>query len=97
MVDIRKLKSRAYVLLESLVALGTLVTICSLILTAIDTGRRQLVNSLYQQEVYNVAKMAVQTGESHLVLNGVEVSVQRTSRKLTVYHEGKEVIRIEKN
>ena len=84
-------------MLESLVALGTLVTICSLILTAIDTGRRQLVNSLYQQEVYNVAKMAVQTGESHLVLNGVEVLVQRTSRKLTVYHEGKEVIRIEKN
>ena len=97
MVDIRKLKSRAYVLLESLVALATLVTICSLILTAIDTGRRQLVNSLYQQEVYNVAKMAVQTGESHLELNEVEVSVQRTSRKLTVYHEGKEVIRIEKN
>ena len=61
-VDIRKLKSRAYVLLESLVALATLVTICSLILTAIDTGRKQLVNSLYQQEVYNVAKMAVQTG-----------------------------------
>ncbi|WP_318150621.1 competence type IV pilus minor pilin ComGE [Streptococcus parasuis] len=97
MVDIRKLKSRAYVLLESLVALATLVTICSLILTAIDTGRKQLVNSWYQQEVYNVAKMAVQTGESYLELNGVEVSVQRTSRKLTVYHEGKEVIRIEKN
>ena len=50
-VIIRKLKSRAYVLLESLVALA-LVTICDLILTAIDTGRRQLVNSLYQQEVY---------------------------------------------
>lgn len=97
MVDIRKLKSRAYVLLEGLVALATLVTICSLILTAIDTGRMQLVNSLYQQEVYNVAKMAVQTGESHLELNGVEVSVQRTSRELIVYHEGKEVIRIEKN
>ena len=84
-------------MLESLVALGTLVTICSLILTAIDTGRTQLVNSWHQQEVYNVAKMAVQTGESHLVLNGFEVLVQRTSRKLTVYHEGKEVIRIEKN
>ncbi len=78
-------------MLESLVALATLI------LTAIDTGRKQLVNSLYQQEVYNVAKMAVQTGESHLELNGVEVSVQRTSRELTVYHEGKEVIRIEKN
>ena len=84
-------------MLESLVALATLVTICSLILTAIDTGRKQLVNSLYQQEVYNVAKMAVQTGESQLELNGVEVSVLRTSRELTVYHEGKEVIRIEKN
>ncbi|WP_105096848.1 competence type IV pilus minor pilin ComGE [Streptococcus suis] len=96
MVAIRKQKNKAYILLESLVALATLVTICSLILTAVDTGRRRQAWELEQQEVLNLAQMAVQTGQDKLALNGVTVQVQRTDDKIIVYNEGKEVLSVVK-
>ncbi|HFR3838855.1 TPA: competence type IV pilus minor pilin ComGE [Streptococcus suis] len=82
MVAIRKQKNKAYILLESLVALATLVTICSLILSAVDAGRRRQVWELEQQEVFNLAQMAVQTKQDDLALNGVAVQVQRTAERV---------------
>ncbi|MFI3087544.1 competence type IV pilus minor pilin ComGE [Streptococcus sp. 2022WUSS037] len=96
MVVIRKQKNKAYILLESLVALATLVTICSLILSAVDAGRRRQAWELEQQEVLNLAQMAVQTEQDNLALNGVTVQVQRTADKMTVFHEGKEVLSVVK-
>ncbi|HFI0326754.1 TPA: competence type IV pilus minor pilin ComGE [Streptococcus suis] len=96
MVAIRKQKNKAYILLESLVALATLVTICSLILSAVDAGRRRQAWELEQQEVLNLAQMAVQTGQDKLALNGVAVQVQRTSDRVAVFHEGKEVLSVVK-
>ncbi len=78
-------------------ALSVLVTITSLFLSAMEVSRRQQVEGLYQQEVLNVAKMAVQTGQDNLSLNGVKVTVQRSDKVLSVYHEGREVARVEKN
>lgn len=83
-------------MLESLVALATLVTICSLILSAVDAGRRRQVWELKQQEVLNLAQMAVQTEQDNLALNGVTVQVQRTAERVTVFHEGKEVLSVVK-
>lgn len=83
-------------MLESLVALATLVTIYSLILTAVDTGRRRQAWELEQQEVLNLAQMAVQTDQDKLALNGVTVQVQRTVDKMIVFHEGKEVLSVVK-
>lgn len=83
-------------MLESLVALATLVTICSLILSAVDVGRRRQVWELEQQEVLNLAQMAVQTGQDKLALNGVTVQVQRTVDRIAVFHEGKEVLSVVK-
>lgn len=83
-------------MLESLVALATLVTICSLILSAVDAGRRRQVWELEQQEVLNLAQMAVQTEQDNLALNGVTVQVQRTAERVTVFHEGKEVLSVVK-
>ncbi|HEL1973393.1 competence type IV pilus minor pilin ComGE [Streptococcus suis] len=96
MVAIRKQKNKAYILLESLVALATLVTICSLILSAVDAGRRRQAWELEQQEVLNLAQMAVQTGQDNLALNGVTVQVQRTADEIIVFHEGKEVLSVVK-
>ncbi|HEL1589079.1 TPA: Type II secretory pathway, pseudopilin PulG [Streptococcus suis] len=96
MVAIRKQKNKAYILLESLVALATLVTICSLILSAVDAGRRRQAWELEQQEVLNLAQMAVQTKQDDLALNGVAVQVQRTEDKIVVFHEGKEVLSVVK-
>ncbi|HEM2564210.1 TPA: Type II secretory pathway, pseudopilin PulG [Streptococcus suis] len=96
MVAIRKQKNKAYILLESLVALATLVTICSLILSAVDAGRRRQAWELEQQEVLNLAQMAVQTRQDNLALNGVTVQVQRTADKIIVFYEGKEVLSVVK-
>ncbi|WP_009909095.1 competence type IV pilus minor pilin ComGE [Streptococcus suis] len=96
MVAIRKQKNKAYILLESLVALATLVTICSLILSAMDVGRRRQAWELEQQEVLNLAQMAVQTGQDKLALNGVTVQVQQTADKIIVFYEGKEVLSVVK-
>ncbi|NQG29388.1 competence type IV pilus minor pilin ComGE [Streptococcus suis] len=96
MVAIRKQKNKAYILLESLVALATLVTICSLILSAVDAGRRRQAWELEQQEVLNLAQMAVQTEQDNLALNGVTVQVQRTADEIIVFHEGKEVLSVVK-
>ncbi len=96
-VAIRKQKNKAYILLESLVALATLVTICSLILSAVDAGRRRQVWELEQQEVFNLAQMAVQTKQDDLALNGVAVQVQRTAERVAVFHEGKEVLSVVKS
>ncbi len=94
MVAIRKQKNKAYILLESLVALATLVTICSLILSAVDAGRRRQDWELEQQEVLNLAQMAVQTGQDNLALNGVTVQVQRTADKIIVFHEERRFYRL---
>lgn len=83
-------------MLESLVALATLVTICSLILSAVDAGRRRQVWELEQQEVLNLAQMAVQTEQDNLALNGVTVQVQRTADKIIIFHEGEEVLSVVK-
>ncbi|CYW31750.1 Type II secretory pathway%2C pseudopilin PulG [Streptococcus suis] len=83
-------------MLESLVALATLVTICSLILSAVDAGRRRQAWELEQQEVLNLAQMAVQTEQDNLALNGVTVQVQRTADEIIVFHEGKEVLSVVK-
>ncbi|WP_155969679.1 competence type IV pilus minor pilin ComGE [Streptococcus ruminantium] len=97
MVVIKNQKNKAYVLLESLVALAVFVAICSLLLSAITAGRRRQAWELKQQEILNLAQMAVQTKQHHLVLNGVEMTVQRSSNQLVVFHEGKEVLHIAKN
>lgn len=83
-------------MLESLVALATLVTICSLILSAVDASRRRQAWELEQQEVFNLAQMAIQTKQDDLALNGVTVQVQRTVDSVAVFHEGKEVLSVVK-
>ncbi|WP_165212381.1 competence type IV pilus minor pilin ComGE [Streptococcus tangpeifui] len=97
MVAIKKRKIKAYILLESLIALAVLVTIVSLILGEINRNRQELAVSLHRQEALNVAQMAVQTKQDQLSLNGVTVQVQRTSTSITVYEDGKEVLHVSKN
>ncbi|MFA9413838.1 MULTISPECIES: competence type IV pilus minor pilin ComGE [unclassified Streptococcus] len=96
MVNIKK-QLQAYILLESLIALGVLVTIASLIVGQLGQHQAAVAQRLHQQEVLNVATMAVQTGQSSLSLNGISVQVSRTSSSITVYSEGKEVMSLAKN
>ncbi|MEE0949384.1 competence type IV pilus minor pilin ComGE [Streptococcus equinus] len=97
MVIIKRQKLKAYILLESLVALALLATITILVLGEMDKNRHQMQDSLHQQEVLNVATMAAQTGQDDLVMNGVEVHITRRDGELYVYDGQKEVMHVKKN
>lgn len=97
MVTIKKQKLKAYILLEGLVALALLATIISLVLGEMDRSRTQMQESLHQQEVLNVATMAVQTGQDHLAINGVEVRMVKHDNEISVYDRQNEVLHVTKN
>lgn len=97
MVAIKRQKLKAYILLESLLTLAVFALVTSLLLSAINQGRRQQVLVYEQEEVLNLAKMAVQTGQEELSLNGVQVRLVRDSRQIRVYHENKEILYVEKD
>ena len=97
MVTIKKQKLKAYILLEGLVALALLATIISLVLGEMDRSRTQMQESLHQQEVLNVATMAVQTGQDHLAINGVEVRMVKHDNEISVYDWKNEVLHVTKN
>lgn len=80
-----------------MVALALLATITILVLGEMDKSRQQIQDSLHQQEVLNVATMAVQTGQDDLVMNGVEVHITRRDGELYVYDGQKEVMHVKKN
>lgn len=90
-------KSKAYILFESLVALAIFAIISSLLLVTIQQSRKQQAAAIYQQELLAVAKMAVQTKQDSLTINGFTVEVVRTQQEICVYHEGKELLHVEKD
>ncbi|WP_425452095.1 competence system putative prepilin ComGE [Streptococcus hillyeri] len=53
MVNIKNQQLKAYILLESLIALGVLVTIVALVLNQINRNHEHLVKRLHEQEVFN--------------------------------------------
>ena len=77
--------------------LAVFALVTSLLLSAINQGRQQQVQAYEQEEVLNLAKMAVQTGQEELSLNGVQVRLVRDSRQIRVYHKNKEILHVEKD
>ena len=77
--------------------LAVFALVTRLLLSAINQGRQQQIQVYEQEEVLNLAKMAVQTGQEELSLNGVQVRLVRDSRQIRVYHENKEILYVEKD
>lgn len=96
MVIIKK-SVKAYILLESLLSLGILALIVSLVLGEVDKNRQRVAESLHQQEVLNVAAMAVQTDQEDLILNGVNVHVERNKEGVSINENGRIVLQVSKN
>ena len=88
MVIIKK-SVKAYILLESLLSLSILALIVSLVLGEVDKNRQRVAESLHQQEVLNVAAMAVQTDQEDLILNGVNVHVERNKEGISINENGR--------
>ncbi|MDB8652219.1 competence type IV pilus minor pilin ComGE, partial [Streptococcus anginosus] len=79
------------ILLEALLALAVFVTIVTLLLGQIHQSRKAENDLLREEEVLRVAKMALQTKQSHLTMNGIKVRVETSQQGIQIYH-GKELI-----
>ena len=91
MENVRKQYVRGTILLEALLALASFATIVTLLLGQIHQSRKLENELLKKEEVLRVAKMALQTNQRHLTMNGIEVRVEKSQQDIRVYH-GKELI-----
>lgn len=81
--------------MESLVATSLFTFIVGVVLLQLDTSRRHQTAYLKEEELHQLVKMAVQTNQSHLTLNGQEVSLVQTDEVLRVYRKGELLVEIE--
>lgn len=96
MGTIKGQRNKAYILLESLVALAIFSMITSLLLAGVTSGRRWQKGQWQRQEMLLLVKMAVQTKQERLVLNGVHVRIERDEHFIRVWSQDEEVMYIEK-
>ncbi len=97
MVNIKKQVIRGYILLESLIATALFALLVGLVLTEISASRKRQEAYLQQEEAYQVAKMALQTGASQLSLNDQEVSVSKAEHGLVISQKGETIVSITEN
>ena len=91
MENLRKQYVRGTILLEALLALAIFATIVTLLLGQIHQSRKLENELLKKEEALRGAKMALQTNQRHLTMNGIEVRVEKSQQDIRVYH-GKELI-----
>ena len=89
---LRKQKIKAVILLEALVALAIFASIATLLLGQIPQNRRLEAEILQKEEVLRVAKMALQTGQNQVKVNGVEIQVFASEKGLEVYHGSEKLL-----
>lgn len=93
--NIRKESLKAYLLLESLIAMSLLVFV-TVVLEQVIQVKKQTAMENREIEALNVAHMAVDTGKKYLKLNGVEISIEETSTQMTIRESGEVLIVLEK-
>ena len=89
---LRKQKIKAVILLEAVVALAVFASIATLLLGQIQQNRRLEAEILQKEEVLRVAKMALQTGQNKVKVNGVEIQVFASEKGLEVYHGSEKLL-----
>jgi len=89
-----KRKIRAVILLEAVVALAIFASIATLLLGQIQKNRQEEAKILQKEEVVRVAKMALQTGQNQVKINGVEIQVFSSEKGLEVYHGSEQLLAI---
>ena len=91
----KKQKIKAVILLEAVISLAIFASIATLLLGQIQESRRQEARLLEQEEVLRVARMALQTGQKQLTVNGLTVLVVSNERGLEVYHGTEKLLAIQ--
>ena len=91
----KKQKIKAVILLEAVISLAIFAIIATLLLGQIQESRRQEARLMEQEEVLRVARMALQTGQKQLTVNGLTVNVVSNERGLEVYHGTEKLLAIQ--
>ena len=91
----KKQKIKAVILLEAVVSLAIFASIATLLLGQIQESRRREAELLKQEQVLRVARMALQTGQKQLTVNGFTVDVVSNERSLEVYHGTEKLLAIQ--
>ena len=89
---LRKQKIKAVILLEAVVALAVFASIATLLLGQIQQNRWLEAEILQKEEVLRVAKMALQTGQNQVKVNGVNIQVFASEKGLEVYHGSEKLL-----
>ena len=91
----KKQKIKAVILLEAVISLAIFASIATLLLGQIQESRRQEARLIEQEEVLRVARIALQTGQKQLTVNGHTVRVVSNERGLEVYHGTEKLLAIQ--
>ena len=91
----KKQKIKAVILLEAVISLAIFASIATLLLGQIQESRRQEARLIEQEEVLRVARMALQTGQKQLTVNGVTVDVVSNEQGWEVYHGTEKILAIQ--
>ena len=91
----KKQKIKAVILLEAVISLAIFASIATLLLGQIQESRRQEARLMEQEEVLRVARMALQTGQKQLTVNGVTVDVVSNEQGWEVYHGTEKILAIQ--
>lgn len=91
----KRQKIKAVILLEAVISLAVFASIATLLLGQIQESRRQEARLLEQEEVLRVARMALQTGQNQLTVNGLTVDVVSNERGLEVYYGTEKLLAIQ--
>ena len=91
----KKQKIKAVILLDAVISLAICASIATLLLGQIQESRKRDVELLKQEEVLRVARMALQTGQKQLTVNGLTVHVVSNEQGLEVYHGTEKLLAIQ--
>ena len=91
----KKQKIKAVILLKAVISLAIFASIATLLLGQIQESRKREVELLKQEEVLRVARMALQTGQKQLTVNGLTVHVVSNEQGLEVYHGTEKLLAIQ--
>ena len=94
--NLKRRRMKASILLEALVAIAVFAAIASLLLGQISQSRQEQTHLLQEEEVLRVARMAMQTGQENLTVNGITVRQVKTDQQLTIYHQEEKVLSVKK-
>ena len=89
---LKKQKIKAVILLEAVVSLAVFASIATLLLGQIQQNRQLEVEILQKEEVLRVAKMALQTDQNQVNINGVEIQVFSSEKGLEVYYGSEKLL-----